>query len=124
MDEFDRAQIRSMKRRGWRLKHQPLVEKPYGFSRDDEPQYSETGYPEPTRPVPPLSKVTTQHAPIKTPMKRTNEIGITIYIDGQVIELTARVNLGDIIGSQRNRQGLTVLLKEALSSRFGKVEVA
>ncbi len=70
-------------------------------------------------------KIETLHLPKikppKAPAKRTNEIGMTIYLDGQEISLTVA---GDIVGSQRNRDGITILLRQALEAKFGRVNMS
>ena len=96
-----------------RQRYQPLVPKPYGF--EDDPvavAHTQPG---------------TLHLPKvklpKTPVKRTNEIAITVYVDGDVISFTAHCNLNDLIASQRNRSGFTALFRTILSSKFGRVEI-
>lgn len=62
--------------------------------------------------------------PPKSPPKRTNEIALTVYVDGQELHMTAFLALGDIIGSQRTRQGLSILIRDALATKFGRVNIA
>lgn len=95
MDQFDKARLRYERKTG-------LVDQVMGMGRRE-----------------------TLHLPKpKTPTKRTNEIEMIIYVDGEVIHLTARLRLHDVLSSQRTRQGLASMLREALASKFGKVDIA
>ena len=109
MDEFDRAQIRAAKRQAHMIKHQSLAADNPLFHKDHADGF-------PTLHLPKIR-------PPKTPMKRTNEIEITVYVDGEVINMTAFTNLNDIIASQRTREGLLSLMRETLSAKFGKVRI-
>ncbi len=110
MDEFDRAELRAEKRREKQQRYRPLVENPYG---GDPIWQGEPVCPAVTH---------TLHLP-KAPAKRTNEIGIPVYVDGQVIELTVKANLNDINAGQRTRRGFIDLFKAALVTKFGRVEI-
>ena len=114
MDQFDAARLRSAKMEVKRERYQPLTAETAALR--EIPQFKDVQSIKGTLHLPKIK-------PPKAPMKRTNEIGVTIYLDGEIIQMTVRVNLNDIIASQRTRHGLAVLLKEALAVKFGKVDI-
>jgi len=60
----------------------------------------------------------------KAPRKRSNEISVSVWIDGNVYSFTFKTNItGTMLGSQQNRQGMQHLLLDALRSKFGAVEL-
>lgn len=110
MDQFERARIQAEKMEIKRNRYRTL---------SDESRAMRSGISEAMSAMTEMVKV----KPPKTPVKRTNEIGITIYLNGEEIHMTARVNLNDVIASQRNRPAMVALFKEMLQSKFGRAEV-
>lgn len=104
MDQFQDAVIRAEKLRAKNLKYRPMAEVPF----------VPTALGEEFNPVVPKLKV-------KTPVKRTNEIHITVFIDDDIIEFQAKTNITDLISSQRTPAALKERLKEMIRSVFGKV---
>ena len=112
MDQFDKAEIRAEKERAHRIKHQPLSLDPFGFNKKEQQERSTT-----------LHLPQAIQKPSKTPSKRTNEIGITVYVDGEAIEFTARVNLNDLMSAQRTRAAIIMLFRDMLASKFGRINI-
>lgn len=108
MDEFDKAVIRAEKRQQKAIRYQP-VEHPMNAEA-----ILDAAYVEPVK-EPPKVKV-------KQEKLQTNEIWMVLFVDGEQYDMTLRVNFNDIIGSQRNKAGLTRMIKEALIAKFGKVD--
>jgi len=60
----------------------------------------------------------------KAPKKRSNEIAVSVWIDGNEYSFTFKTNItGTMLGSQQNKQGMQHLLLDALRAKFGTVEM-
>lgn len=80
------------------------------------------------QPPPPVAHVEPPRlTQVKTPVKkgRTNEVLITVYLDGNVYDFFIKASLsGNLLGSQRNRAGLLTILQDALTPKFGRMEIS
>lgn len=96
MDEFARARERAEKR---------LARKNDGALEVHEPEMQ-------APPVP------------KAPKKRSNEITISVWIDGNEYVFSVRANItGTILAGQQNQRSMQALFLDALRSKFGSAEL-
>jgi hypothetical protein len=59
----------------------------------------------------------------KAPKKRSNEIAVQVWIDGNEYDFTFKTNItGSFLGTQQSRQGMQQVILEALRAKFGAVE--
>jgi hypothetical protein len=59
----------------------------------------------------------------KAPKKRSNEIAVQVWIDGNEYCFTFKTNItGSFLGTQQSRQGMQQVILEALRAKFGAVE--
>lgn len=74
--------------------------------------------------IQPRAAIFVDHTP-KTPKKRSNEINVSVWIDGAELKYTFTTNItGTILGSQQNEDGIKRLILESLQTRFGNVRDA
>lgn len=59
----------------------------------------------------------------KAPKKRSNEIAVQVWIDGNEYGFTFKTNItGTFLGTQQNAKGMQAIILEALRAKFGAVE--
>jgi hypothetical protein len=59
----------------------------------------------------------------KAPKKRSNEIAVQVWIDGNEYCFTFKTNItGSFLGTQQSQQGMQHVILEALRTKFGAVE--
>jgi hypothetical protein len=70
-----------------------------------------------------IAVIEQQEAKPKAPKKRSNEIAVQVWIDGNEYGFTFKTNItGSFLGTQHSKQGMQHVILEALRTKFGAVE--